>query len=209
MLIADSPLVSRCVVAKHWRPLPARTFPIQGGIAHITVNQPLTPAIAVARFFEEGSVEASSTYVVGFDEIIQCVPESGEPYAAAGANLTHFHVEIVGMPTMTSAEWIASLQFQSAARLFAERFAALGIPAVLVDAEGLLRGDRGLSTHWDVTQAVRLAHKRGLVHSPFFTSERGHHDPYATEAGPVPGVDQFDLEAFYGMMIDSFPRSAS
>ena len=55
-----------------------------------------------------------------------------------------------------------------------------------VDAEGLLDGDRGLTTHREVTIAAREAKKRGMTGSPFFKAKTDHTDP---------GVS-FDMRAY-------------
>jgi hypothetical protein len=51
------------------------------------------------------------------------------------------------------------------------------LPKVFLDAEALLRGDAGITTHAEVTRACKLAKERKLTSSAFYSGNTTHTDP--------------------------------
>jgi hypothetical protein len=211
----DSPMVDLVIPAKCWKPIvpPVKKL---GSFLHVTVNSPDTLASAVANVFKncDPSRPASTQYIVGKLQakdggrkvgVVQCVPEAAQPCAAPGANKSRIHIELVGEVTMTWGQWIDSGVPQVAAELFVDIHVRNKWSVTLLDAEGLLDEREGIATHWDGSAAIDLAHKRNLTSSSYFTKNSGHHDPYATIRGPAANIDQFDMVAMYGLILNALP----
>jgi N-acetyl-anhydromuramyl-L-alanine amidase AmpD len=144
-------------------------------VIHTTENETRDGvADAVAAYFARGERDVSSHYVIGPDVTIWCVPEKDVAWAAPGANHNGIQLELVGQAAYTAAQW--ALPAQRAVLTRAAWIAACVcrryvIPDHTVGVEGLLAGERGITTHAAVSAAF---HK-------------------STHWDPGPG---FDLEAF-------------
>jgi hypothetical protein len=83
------------------------------------------------------------------------VPEEHVAWAAPGLNHNGIQLEHAGYARQTLAEWSDPFSLRMLARS-AKLSAAIckrwGIPPVFVDAEGLLRSERGITTHYQVTK---------------------------------------------------------
>ncbi|MSO37439.1 MAG: hypothetical protein EXQ69_04220 [Acidimicrobiia bacterium] len=140
-------------------------------VLHSTEN-PITKGVArnVAMWFGGTSApSASSHYVVGHDETIQCVLESDTAWAAPGANHNGVQIEQVGQAAKT--DWLAGdglAVISSSAKLVAAICARHGIPVERVDAAGLLAGKRGITSH----AAVSAAFKRSDHQDPGMNGDR-------------------------------------
>ena len=128
-------------------------------VLHSTEN---TPAAGVARNVAEwfagrqgAAPRASAHYCIGNDEAIACVPENDVSWAAPGANRYGINFEIVGRAL--SSDWITDCDpaLQRAALLVARSCRRWNVPTVFVDADGLKRGERGITTHFEVSRAWR------------------------------------------------------
>lgn len=179
--MVESPFADRFIRARHYRVGSLRK--IYWIVLHSAeVDAHVGASSAVANFFAQqpfnSAVQSSATYVVGGtdDETIQCVLEADIPFAAAGANEGGIHVEQTGFAAWTWAQWLAAGVPQKTAPLVACAARRHELPLDFIDEEGLLALEPGVTDHWRVTLAVRLAKKRGLIHSPFYTVEHGHHD---------------------------------
>lgn len=120
---------------------------------------------AVARYFATVA-PASAHYCVDDAAIVQCVSEHDVAWHAPGANRAGIGVEHAGYARQTAAEWAdaySTAMLRRSAALVALLCVRWGIPPVLVDAGGLARGARGITTHKAVTDA--------------FNAGRGHYDP--------------------------------
>jgi len=98
---------------------------------------------------------ASAHYCVG-QHIVQCVREEDMAYHAPGANTQGIGIEHVGYASQTAEQWAdpySTNMLALSARLVADICHRRGIPAVFVDAEGLLAGERGITTHVEVSKA--------------------------------------------------------
>ncbi len=131
--------------------------PCKGGIAH-----------AVAEFFAHppaGSPVASTHFIVDPETLIGCVDEKDTAWHAAPVNHRAVGVEHTAYAHFTAADWkgdAAQAMLNRSAELVADLCARHEIPVAFVDAEGLLRGDSGITGHTTVSEACRLAIARQL-----------------------------------------------
>ena len=132
-------------------------------VLHSTEN-PIRKGTAksVARYFEGPSAPmASAHYVVGPEEVWQCVREVDIAFAAPGANEKGIQVEMVGQAGKT--DWLLAGNQDISGLPVVERAAKLvraicdrwQIPLERVTDKGLLAGARGITTHWSVTAAFK------------------------------------------------------
>ena len=88
------------------------------------------------------------------DSTIQCVPSHHIAWAAPGLNKKGLQYEHAGFARQTLAEWqdpFSRRMLERSARKAAADCAQWNIPIRYVDAAGLLRGERGITTHYQVT----------------------------------------------------------
>ena len=139
-------------------------------VLHSTEN-PVRDGVAgaVARWFAGPSApRASAHYIVGPDETIQCVRLSDVAWAAPGANRHGVQVEQVGQALKTNWEGEGWFVLKRSAQLVAALCAKCSLEPTFVDAAGLIRGTRGITTHYQVTEAF----KRSDHVDPFGTDDR-------------------------------------
>lgn len=132
-------------------------------VLHSTENP---VAIGTARnvalwFAGSQAPQASAHYVVGPEKTFQCVIEHDVAWAAPGANATGIQIELVGQAHKT--DWLRDgdgpqdglrvvVRAAELVRAICKRW---DIPPVRVDAVGLLRGERGITTHASVGAAFK------------------------------------------------------
>lgn len=100
---------------------------------------------------------ASYHYGVDPDSIVQGVQEDRVAYGAPGANRLGIHIEHCGRAQQTRAEWLdepglktLDLSAQLVGGNLTQRWS---IPLIYVDAAGLVAGQRGITTHHQVSLA--------------------------------------------------------
>lgn len=101
---------------------------------------------------------ASWHFAIDADSVVQCVREEDTAFAAPGANSDGVQCELAGRAGQGAAGWADAYSqavLHRAARLVADLCRRHGLPVVKVDAAGLLRGERGIVGHADVTLAYR------------------------------------------------------
>jgi N-acetyl-anhydromuramyl-L-alanine amidase AmpD/peptidoglycan hydrolase-like protein with peptidoglycan-binding domain len=114
--------------------------------------------------------QASWHYAVDNDSVVQCLDDKYIAWHAPGANRSGIGIEHVGYAKQGPAEWeddFSVAQLQLSAQLTATLCQKWGIPARFVDAEGLKRGEAGITTH----DAVSRAFKKSTHYDP------GNHFP--------------------------------
>lgn len=177
----------RFLQAAHRTPTGAHGRDVWWAVLHSTENDcKAGVAAAVARMFAGGEREASAHLVIGPDEAVQCVRLIDVAWAAQGANAHGVHVEHAGRAGSPAAGWesdAAAAMLERSAGLVAQVCRRYDLPRDFVDAEGLLRGERGITTHAEVSRAGRLAAARGIV-SGF--SKSTHWDP-----GPAFPIERY------------------
>ncbi len=173
--------------------IPARWFTEVHGTRKInyvvlhSVEAENTPGTAesVARFFQNlpASSKASAHVCCDMDSRVRCVQDKDVAYAAPGLNKDGLHIELSGYARYRAGDWeqprmIAMLRL--GAEKVREWCAKYDIPAVYVDAAALKRGERGITTHNEVSKAFR---------------QSDHWDP-----GPG-----FPIKTFISMVVDQPP----
>lgn len=97
---------------------------------------------------------ASWHYAIDDDSTILCVPEEHIAYCAPGLNERGIHIEHAGYARQTIEEWSDSFSrrmLMRSAKLVANICRRHKIPIVFVDAAGLMCGERGITTHYQVS----------------------------------------------------------
>jgi peptidoglycan hydrolase-like protein with peptidoglycan-binding domain len=154
---ASDPLDCEFIGARNFRRASRTASDIKWVVLHSTEN-PIRDGVAraVARWFNGPSAPmASAHYVVGPDETVQGVRVTDVAWAAPGANKHGIQVEQVGQAMKTNWDGEGWAVLERSARLVAALCKAHDIPADFVDADGLQRGEPGITTHWQVTAAFR------------------------------------------------------
>lgn len=116
--------------------------------------------------------QASWHYAVDDDTVVQCLDDKYIAWHAPGANRSGIGIEHVGYARQTATEWgddFSRAMLSRSAELAATLCARWKIPVQFVDAEGLARGDAGITTH----DAVSRAFKKSTHYDP------GSHFPMA------------------------------
>lgn len=115
----------------------------EGGTAH-----------SVARFFASASATGSAHLVVDDVACYRTLPNDVIPWAAPGANKAGFHIEQCGFARWSVVVWTTHLAtLNRAAYKTAFHCIRFGLPVRFVDADGLRRGSRGITTHAECTRA--------------------------------------------------------
>lgn len=144
------------IPAKHFKA--GRAWPVRLLVIH-TTEGPCAAGVArkVAEWFGGAAApEASAHFVVGPDETIACVDEADTAWHAPPVNGYAIGVEHCGRAAWTAEQWAEeqpTAMLARAVELVADICTRHGIPAVFVDAAGLVRGDSGITTHAQVSLA--------------------------------------------------------
>lgn len=148
--------IDQTIQAKNYKR--GRADAIKLVVLHST-ESPCAPGVAhnVAAWFGGSSApEASSHYVVGPDLVVQCVDEGDTAWHAPPVNDYSIGIEQTGRAAFKDADWqseAAQAMLERSAQLCADICSRNNIPAVFVDADGLVRGEGGITTHVCVTNA--------------------------------------------------------
>lgn len=137
-----------------------RARPIRCVVLHtMEAAEKPTTAENVAKWFASAAAPmASAHYCIDADSIVQGVREEDTAFAAPGLNADGIQLEHAGYAAQTAADWsddYSRRMLARSAKLVAGICARHGIPIAFVDAAGLLRGERGITTHAEVTKAYR------------------------------------------------------
>lgn len=117
-----------------------------------------------ARWFASGkkhAPRASAHYCFDDDSTILCVPEESIAWAAPGANHNGLQFEHAGFARQRTEEWFdpfSRRMLARSAKRAAVSSARWDIPIEFVDAAGLMRGERGITTHYQVTKGPGKGH---------------------------------------------------
>jgi hypothetical protein len=110
-----------------------------------------------AAWFASGkrAPRASANYCLDDNSTILCVPEEHVAWAAPGLNRRGIQLEHAGFARQSADEWFdpfSRRMLVRSAKLTAAICEHWNIPIVFVDAAGLLRGERGITTHYQVAR---------------------------------------------------------
>lgn len=97
----------------------------------------------------------SAHYLVGVDGVAPCVRIKDVAYAAPGANRDGIQIEQIGRAAWSRTDWLNdhAVELEHVANLLADICVDCDIPAVFLDAAAVKRGERGITTHNQITQA--------------------------------------------------------
>lgn len=120
-----------------------------------------TKAETVSRWFAGlnprfPAPRSSAHYAVDSDSIVQMVKDDDVAWAAPGANRNGLHIEHAGKARQTALQWrdaFSEPMLLLSAQLTARKCKAYGIPMRFVDRHGLDAGERGITTHNEVTRS--------------------------------------------------------
>lgn len=116
-----------------------------------------TTAVNVATWFAgPNAPQASAHYCVDSEHVVQCVRDDDIAWHAPGVNHCAIGIEHAGYAKQSAADWrdaFSSAMLERSARLCAKLCLKHELPVEFVDADGLLAGRRGITTHWEVTKA--------------------------------------------------------
>lgn len=152
----------------------------------------------------KGDPDASAHYSIDCDSIVQSVLEKDVAWAAPGANSVGIQLEHSGYARQTVLDWqdpFSAAMLDLSAHLTAGICQRHGIPVQWVDAEGLLAGERGITSHAEVSKACRLANERRLTSSSFFNSKNNGATAKTNHSDPGAG---FDAPAYVALVRQYF-----
>lgn len=113
----------------------------------------------VARYFAVTATKASAHYCVDNNSVVQSVLEKDVAYAAPGANHNGIHVELAGYARQNAHEWddeySHAMLSGPASDIVKDICNRWKIPVTYLDAAALKRGERGITTHFQVSLAFR------------------------------------------------------
>lgn len=115
-------------------------------------------AEAIARYFATTDRQVSAHYCIDNNSIVACVQERDIAWAAPGANHNGIQLEHGGYARQTAKDWAdpySKAMLRRSAELAADICARHRIPPVWVDAAGLKRGKRGITSHAAVSEAFK------------------------------------------------------
>lgn len=119
-----------------------------------------TTAENVAGWFAGSSApQASAHYCLDSDSIVQCVKDEDVAWQAQGANKYGIGLEHSGYAKQTRDQWLdqfSTSMLKLSSKLTAHLCKKWNIPAVYIDREGLKRGEKGITTHNEVTFAFGI-----------------------------------------------------
>ena len=125
---------------------------------HEGVTQDTDGATEISKPLPKGH-EKSFHYIVDGDSVTQCVEDQYVAWhASRRGNAVGIGIEMCGRATQTREQWLDPISLatiQITARLCADLCAKHSIPAVLVEADGLLQEKKGITTHNFVSKAFK------------------------------------------------------
>lgn len=140
-------------------------------------------AAGAAGWFQNEASRGSAHIVVDDEECYRTLPDDVVPWGAPGANEDGLHVEMAGHASWTRAQWLEHRRtIQRAAAATAVWGRIYRIPMRFVDAAGLRRGERGVTTHAEVTKA--------------YSGGAGHNDPGLVCSGSRCAAGKFPIDVF-------------
>ncbi len=137
-----------------------RSGPVQLVVIHSmeAVEKPNTAEAVAAWFAGPQAPRASAHYCIDSDSTVQCVLESDVAWHAPGANHNGIGIEHAGYARQTAAEWsddYSAKMLDRSAALAADICKRYGLPVKFVDYLGLRAGERGITTHREVSKAFK------------------------------------------------------
>lgn len=116
----------------------------------------------VARYFANipfdvpNYKKASAHICVDQNSAVRCVPDNDIAYAAPGSNDEGLHIELAEFARSSEGKWLEEngrAMLNIAAPIVRDWCVSFGIPMTFVDYKGLRRGEKGVTTHYEVSLA--------------------------------------------------------
>lgn len=153
-----------------------------------------------ASYFQTDAAGGLAHYIVDPSEVVQACREAVACWHAPPVNQRAIGIELCDPQAGLASRWgnpAHKSMLALAARLVADVCHRHGLPMVYVDHNSLLRGERGITTHHDVT----LAYHKSTHTDPgpafpmgaFITAVNGHRT--APPPTPAPQEDDMPLSA--------------
>lgn len=145
----------------------ARNFTRTGGVRVIDLivvhdmesnEEPDTAEKVAAWFGGPTAPQASAHYCIDSNSVVQCVKDNDVAWHAPGANHNGIGLEHAGRARQTEQEWAdpySEAMLGISAALTASLLTAHKLPAEFVSKAGLLAGQRGITTHNEVSLAFK------------------------------------------------------
>jgi hypothetical protein len=122
-------------------------------VLHSTETPPGSSA-SVARYFASAKAKGSAHLVVDDAHCYRTLPNDVVPWAAPGANEDGFHIEQCGYARWTTNQWKQHLPtLHRAAFKTALHCNLFNIPTVFLRGDAVRAGNKGITTHAQVTKA--------------------------------------------------------
>lgn len=147
--------------------VPAKNFtqalegrPVRWLVLH-SMENPEKPTAAedVAMWFAGPRAPQGSAHVcVDSDSAVQSVRLRDVAWGAPGANRAGVHIEHAGWANQTADDWrdpFSLAMLKISAKLGAEICDRYDLPVLFVPAEGILKGQKGITTHAEVSLAFK------------------------------------------------------
>lgn len=111
-------------------------------------------AAGAASWFQNPASRGSAHIVVDDDTCFRTLNNDQVPWAAIGANVKGFHIEMAGHAAWTRAQWLAhDRELHRCAFKLALHCKVFGVPLRWVGPLRLRAGWKGVTTHADCTKA--------------------------------------------------------
>lgn len=137
----------------------ARPMPPKWIVIHDTESPETTGrARSVAQMFQPEAADKSAHVVVDNKDIIRCVPDQYQAYAALGGNVQGLHIEIVGTAAQGAKGWAddySQAALRNAAAVAATWADVYGIPVRKLSSADVKAGKRGICGHINITEAFK------------------------------------------------------
>ena len=120
-----------------------------------------TTARGAAAWFANEASQGSAHLCVDEVECYRTLTDNKIPWAAPGANTQGLHLEIAGFAAWSRTAWLTPKnrkKLKRAAFKTAQWCVDHNIPIEFRDANDLKKNLRGITTHYQVSQAFRLSH---------------------------------------------------
>lgn len=154
-------IVDSFIQARHYQKASRKVGDVKWIVIHTAeIPEKGTSAEAIGSYFAtmaDGRV-ASAHFTVDVDSVVQSVREKDVAYHAPGASAAGIGIEHAGYAKQTAEQWqddYSTEMLKLSARLTAKLCREWQIPMRWIDRNGLVRGDAGITTHNEVSQAFK------------------------------------------------------
>lgn len=151
-------MIDGFIQARNYTDLHGASRTVKWLVTH-DMEHPEVPGAAhsVCQWFAGSTApQASAHYNIDDAEIWQSVRDNDVAWHAPGANRYGLGFELTGYARQSPGDWsdrYSEAMLHRAAALFAQKARERSIPIRFCDAAALVRGEPGITTHWEVSKA--------------------------------------------------------